>query len=269
MIDNYFSLKNKTAIVTGALGLLGMQHCLALKEAGASVIVCDRDELKCKIFASELGHNSIGVGVDITDYASVKNLLKTAKAHFNTIDILVNNAAINDKFEDADKAVELSKFENYPLELWEASLKVNITGMFICCQIIGREMADKKSGSIINIASTYGIVAPDQSLYKDHDGIQHFYKTAAYPVTKGAVISFTKFLASYWGNKGVRVNALSPGGVENFQDRFFIENYSGRTPLGRMAKSSDYKGSLIFLASEASNYMTGANLVVDGGYTIW
>jgi NAD(P)-dependent dehydrogenase (short-subunit alcohol dehydrogenase family) len=269
MIDNYFSLKDKSAIVTGALGLLGMQHCFALKEAGASVIVCDQDELKCVKFADELGNNSIGVGVDITNYLSVKNLLKTAKAHFDNIDILVNNAAINDKFEDADNAVELSKFENYPLELWETSLKVNVTGMFICCQVIGSEMADKKNGSIINIASTYGIVAPDQSLYKDNNGVQHFFKTASYPTTKGAVISFTKFLASYWGNKGVRVNALSPGGVENFQDTFFIENYSSRTPLGRMAKSCDYKGSLIFLASEASNYMTGANLVVDGGFTIW
>jgi NAD(P)-dependent dehydrogenase (short-subunit alcohol dehydrogenase family) len=269
MTVNYFSLKNKSAIVTGALGLLGMQHCYALKEAGASVIVCDRDEKKCKEFADELGNDSIGVGTDITSSSSVKNLLNTAKEYFLNIDILVNNAAINDKFEDADSAVELSKFENYPLELWESSLKVNVTGMFLCCQVIGSEMADKKSGSIINIASTYGIVAPDQSLYKDKEGIQHFYKTASYPTTKGAVISFTKFLASYWGNKGVRVNALSPGGVENSQDQFFVDNYSKRTPLGRMAKSSDYKGSLIFLASDASSYMTGANLVVDGGYTIW
>jgi len=269
MTVNYFSLKNKSAIVTGALGLLGMQHCYALKEAGASVIVCDRDEKKCKEFADELGNDSIGVGTDITDSSSVKNLLNTTKEYFINIDILVNNAAINDKFEDADKAVELSKFENYPLELWEASLKVNVTGMFLCCQVIGSEMADKKSGSIINIASTYGIVAPDQALYKDNEGIQHFYKTASYPTTKGAVISFTKFLAAYWGNKGVRVNALSPGGVENSQDQFFVDNYSNRTPLGRMAKSSDYKGSLIFLASDASSYMTGANLVVDGGYTIW
>jgi NAD(P)-dependent dehydrogenase (short-subunit alcohol dehydrogenase family) len=269
MIKKYFDLKNKTAIVTGALGLLGMQHCIALKEAGASVIVCDQDESKCREFAEELGNDSIGAAVDITNYSSVEKLLRTVKSAFNTIDILVNNAAINDKFENANKAVELSKFENYPLELWEASLKVNITGMFICCQVIGSEMARSKKGSIINIASTYGIVAPDQSLYKDEEGTQHFYKTASYPVTKGAVISFTKFLASYWGSAGVRVNALSPGGVENSQDSFFIDNYSKRTPLGRMAKDSDYRGALIFLASDASGYMTGANLVVDGGFTIW
>ncbi|MGA7721288.1 MAG: SDR family oxidoreductase [Ignavibacteriaceae bacterium] len=269
MIENYFSLKDKSAIVTGALGLLGMQHCFALKEAGASVIVCDQNANECGKFANELGNNSIGVGVDITDYASVRNLLDVARSHFKSLDVLVNNAAINDKFENADNALKLSKFENYPLELWESSLKVNVTGMFICCQVIGSEMAARKSGSIINIASTYGIVAPDQSLYKDNEGVQHFYKTASYPTTKGAVISFTKFLAAYWGHKGVRVNALSPGGVENYQDHFFVENYSKRTPLGRMARSTDYKGSLVFLASEASNYMTGANLVVDGGFTIW
>jgi NAD(P)-dependent dehydrogenase (short-subunit alcohol dehydrogenase family) len=269
MIEDYFNLKNKSAIVTGALGLLGRQHCFALREAGASVFVCDQDESKCRQFADELGNDSTGVGVDITDYSSVKNLLEIVKSNFEGIDILVNNAAINDKFENADSAVEQSKFENYPLELWEASLKVNVTGMFICCQLLGNEMANRGSGSIINIASTYGIVAPDQSLYRDKEGVQHFYKTASYPVTKGAVISFTKFLASYWGNKGVRVNALSPGGVENSQDQFFKENYSNKTPLGRMARPSDYKGALVFLASDASAYMTGANLVVDGGFTIW
>jgi NAD(P)-dependent dehydrogenase (short-subunit alcohol dehydrogenase family) len=269
MLEKYFSLKNKTAIVTGALGLLGVQHCYALAEAGASVIVCDLDEEKCRAFAKEIGGGAIGIRVDITDSSSVKNLLKISKDNFETIDILVNNAAINDKFENASRAIEQSKFENYPIELWELSLKVNVTGTFICCQIIGGEMAEQGAGSIINIASTYGVVAPDQSLYADNSGIQNFYKTVSYPTTKGAVISLTKFLASYWGNRNVRVNALSPGGVENNQDSFFIENYSKRTPLGKMAKPYDYRGSLIFLASEASGYMTGANLIVDGGFTIW
>ncbi len=268
-VKDLFSLEGKTAIVTGAIGLIGKEHCRALSEAGANIIVADLNEEKCSEFASTLNTKSVGLGVDITQENSVKALNQKGLDYFNKIDILVNNAAINDMFENPAAAAELSKFENYPLELWQKSIDVNITGMFLCSQIVGKGMAENGKGSIINIASTYGIVAPDQSLYKDKKGKQNFYKSAAYPVTKGAVISFTRFLASYWGNKGVRVNTLSPGGVENNQEDYFIENYSSRTPLGRMAKPTDYKGALVFLASEASDYMTGANLIVDGGWTAW
>ena len=264
-----FSLKNKVAIVTGALGLIGKNHCIALAEAGANVVVCDLDEAKCKEFASTLPTKSIGVGVDITNKPSVENLRDKNLKTFGKIDILVNNAAINDMFENPQAAAEQSMFENYPLEMWQQSLNVNVTGTFLCSQVIGTEMAKSKKGSIINVASTYGIVAPDQSIYKKPDGSQSFYKSAAYPATKGAIISFTRFLAAYWGNKGVRVNTLSPGGVENNQDEYFISNYSAKTPLGRMAQPTDYKGAIIFLASDASAYMTGANLIVDGGWTAW
>ncbi len=268
-VKDLFSLKDKVAVVTGAAGLLGKHHCFALSEAGANIIVCDIDLTKCRQLAGELNTKSIAEEVDITNPGSIKNLKEIILHEFGKIDILVNNAAINDMFENPSVAAELSMFENYPLDMWQKSVDVNITGTFLCSQILGSEMAKKGKGSIINIASTYGIVAPDQSIYKNKNGSQKFYKSAAYPVTKGAVISFTKFLAAYWGKKGVRVNALSPGGVENNQDEYFIENYSAKTILGRMAKPGDYKGAIVFLASEASEYMTGANLIVDGGWTAW
>ena len=264
-----FSLKNKTAIVTGALGLLGKQHCIALSEAGANIVAADLDEDECAKFAESLSTGSIGLHLDVTDSKSIEALRDETKNKFGKIDILVNNAAVNDSFENPKAALEQSKFENYPLEIWKKSLDVNLTGVFLCSQILGSVMAEQKSGSIINIASTYGIIAPDQNLYKNQNGEQTFSKPPAYSATKGGIISFTKYLAAYWGNKNVRVNSLSPGGVENNQDDFFIENYSTKTPLNRMAKPTDYKGALIFLASDASSYMTGANLIVDGGWTCW
>lgn len=268
-ISDLFSLKEKVAVVTGALGLIGKHHCHALAEAGANVVVCDLNESECANFAASLSVLSLGISVDITNKKSVQDLKRKILSNYGKIDILINNAAINDKFEDPLSALEESKFEYYPVEMLKKSLDVNVIGMFICSQVLGSEMANRGSGSIINVASTYGIVAPDQSIYKNEKGEQTFYKSAAYPVTKGAVISFTKFLAAYWGNKGVRVNTLSPGGVRDNQAEFFIKNYSARTPLGRMAHPTDYKGALVFLASDASSYMTGANLVVDGGWTAW
>ena len=264
-----FSLNNKTAIVTGALGLIGKEHCMALSEAGANVVVADINEKDCVEFAKTLENESIGVALDVTEPDSIKKLRDKVLAKFGHIDVLVNNAAINDMFENPKAASEQSKFENYPLELWQKSIDVNLTGVFLCSQILGTVMAKQKSGSIINIASTYGVTAPDQSLYIKEDGTQSFYKPPAYSATKGAVIKFTKYLAAYWGKDNVRVNTLTPGGVENSQDEFFVKKYSEKTPLGRMANSTDYKGALIFLASDASSYMTGANLVVDGGWTSW
>lgn len=268
-VKKLFDLNGKVAIVTGALGLIGKHHCYALAEAGANIVVADLDESACQQFAKSLPTDSIGVGVNIIEKNSVERLRDITLNNFGRIDILVNNAAINDMFENPQAATELSMFENYPLEMWQKSLDVNVTGTFLCSQIIGKVMADSGKGSIINIASTYGTVGPDQSIYKKPDGTQTFFKSPAYPATKGAIISFTRFLAAYWGNKGVRVNTLSPGGVENNQDEYFIKNYSAKTMLGRMAAPTDYKGAIVFLASDASSYMTGANLVVDGGWTAW
>lgn len=266
---NLFDLTNKVAIVTGATGLIGRNHCKALADAGAHVVVADLDIERCTEAMLDLPHHERHTSIyfDITNEEGVKRACSSIMAKYGKIDILVNNAAINDMFENPLLAGEQSMFENYPVKMFRQSLEANITGTFLCCQVFGAEMAKAGSGSIINIASTYGMVGPDQSIYKDKDGKQMFYKSAAYPATKGAVINFTRFLAAYWGNRGVRVNTLSPGGVENSQDDFFVQNYSAKTPLNRMAKPTDYMGAVVFLASDASSYMTGANLVVDGGWT--
>jgi NAD(P)-dependent dehydrogenase (short-subunit alcohol dehydrogenase family) len=268
-MQDLFSLKDKVVVVTGALGLLGRNHCIALCKAGASVIVADLNEEKCADFAAKSLKNAIGIHLDVTRKESIKELVHNVVQMYGRIDVLVNNAAINDMFEDPNAAAEQSKFENYPLELWQKSIDVNLTGVFLCSQVIGPQMVLQKSGSIINIASTYGITAPDQSIYIDQQGNQSFYKPPAYSVTKGGIIMLTKYLAAYWGSTGVRANTLSPGGVENGQNDFFIANYSKRTPVGKMAAQTDYQGAIVFLASDASNYMTGANLIVDGGWTCW
>src|SRR5690606_24744606 len=211
--DNLFSLSGRVAVVTGAAGLIGGHHCRALARADADVIATDVSQERCDAIAAtiaaelgEAGSRVTGIAADVTSAESLRELRDRMLAEFGQIDVLVNNAAINDMFENPAVAGELSKFENYPLEMFQRSLDVNVTGVFLCSQIIGTEMARRGGGSIINVASTYGIVAPDQSLYERPDGTQSFYKSAAYPVTKGAVISFTRFLAAYWGAAGVRVN---------------------------------------------------------------
>lgn len=272
-MKSFFSLKDRAAIVTGALGLLGRQHCHALAEAGANVLVTDLDAGGCSQLAEELTAQhfvrSLGCGLDITSPESLINAHRFVLDEFGRIDVLVNNAAVNDAVETRSGDVDLSSFEHFPLDLWKRSLDVNITGTFLCSQVFGTTMAQHATGSIINVASTYALVAPDQSLYVRPDGTRMMYKSPAYPTTKGAVLALTRYLAAYWGKSGVRVNALSPGGVQNNQEPFFVERYAAKTPLQRMASPTDYKGAVVFLASDASLYMTGANLIVDGGWTIW
>jgi NAD(P)-dependent dehydrogenase (short-subunit alcohol dehydrogenase family) len=293
------SLDGKVAVVTGALGLLGREFAQILLEAGAEVVLADVDGPACRGRAEELipriGRRARGHGLDVTRPESIQALRDELLTRTGRIDILVNSAAIDDKVtataDDPDaialaeagsarrsqsaggsepfEGSEVNRFENYPLAIWQRALDVNLTGTFLTCQILGTEMARRGAGSIINIASTYGMVAPDQRLYQRPDGSQTFWKSAAYPAAKGAVLSFTRFLATYWGGAGVRANTLSPGGVAHNQDPHFVERYSEKTPLGRMARPREMAGAILFLASDASSYMTGANLVVDGGWTAW
>lgn len=266
-----FDLSDKVVVVTGALGLLGREHCAAMAAAGASVVLTDLNADAVSVAAQGLrersGASTFGMASDVTVPEQVEALKEAVLARFGRIDVLVNNAAIDDKFTAGDERE--SRFEHYPIERFRRQLDVNVTGVFVCCQRLGAVMAERGSGSIINVASTYGLVAPKQDLYRREDGSQAFWKGAAYPASKGAVLQLTRFLAAYWGERGVRVNALCPGGVEAGQDAYFRARYAERTPLKRMAAPGDYRGALLFLASEASAYMTGTSLVVDGGFTIW
>jgi len=264
-----FSLADRVAVVTGAAGLLGQQHAAALADAGAAVVLVDKDRGPLEAAAAQLGANALAVCADVTDPADLEHLRQLTLRQFGRLDVLVNNAAINDKVEDATRETPSERFETYSLAQWRRMMDVNVTGVFLPSQVLGAEMASRGGGSIVNVASTYALVGPDPSLYAKPDGSRPFVKSPAYPASKGAVLALTRFLAAYWGRQAVRVNALVPGGVENGQEQYFVDRYGARTPLGRMAAPDEYRGAIVFLASDASRYMTGSTLVVDGGFTAW
>ena len=263
------NLNKKIIILTGALGLLGKSIAESLAKNHAKVLMLDiknRNEIKKIKDLENIKKNLFYFKCDVTKINHLKKIEKKIYHNFNRIDVLINAAAVTDAVENRPNP-KLSMFENFSLKDWNKSIVGNLNSMFLCSQIFGKRMLKQEKSSIINIASTYGIVGPDQKIYINRNSKQTFYKNPAYPTSKGAVISFTKYLAAYWGTKGVRVNSISPGGIENKQSKEFIKNYSSKTLLGRMANTSDIVGVVKFLCSDESNYITGSNIVVDGGWT--
>ena len=273
-IFDKFNLKGRTAIVTGGGGQLGTEFCKTLAEAGASVVVADllmEHATRSNKLLADAGFSSMAAQLDITSADSIARTVSETLKKFGSIDILVNCAAMDPKFDPdaAARGITPGSFEDYPLDQWNAALNVNLTGMFLITQACVKQMvAQGKKGSIINICSTYGLNGPDQRIYVK-DGKRVAYKPVYYTTTKAGVMGFTKYLAAYYAETEIRVNALTPGGVYNNHEEYFVKNYSAKTILGRMAKKDEMNGALLFLASDASSYMTGNNVVVDGGWTAW
>jgi len=273
-IQQKFDLSGRVAVVTGGAGLLGAEFCRTLAEGGAAVVVVDVNATTSRTTADTLtksGYTAVGMACDITQPHSVREIAARTLSEFGRLDILVNCAAIDPKIEPhADHTgVARGAFEDYPLDLWNVALNVNLTGMFLMTQACVQPMLDRgKKGSIINVCSTYGLDGPDQRIYVK-DGQRLAFKPVYYTVTKAGVIGFTKYLAAYYAGTSIRVNGLTPGGVFNNHEDYFVTNYSAKTIIGRMAQKDEMNGALLFLASDASSYMTGSNVVVDGGWTAW
>lgn len=267
-IQQVFDLSGRVALVTGGAGLLGHQFCQTLVEAGASVLVADLNEVAAEELATQLGAKAKACGCDAGDKHSVQSTVDATVKYFGRLDILVNSAALDPKFDEAEASKHKSSFEDYSLEDWQKALRVNLTGAFLFSQAAVKQMLKQKGGVIINICSTYGLGGPDQRIYPKKDGVAT-YKPVDYTVSKAGILGLTKYLATYYGDKNIRVNALTPGGVRNQQPEELLQAYSARAVLGRMARPDEMNGALLFLASDASSYMTGANLVVDGGWTAW
>jgi NAD(P)-dependent dehydrogenase (short-subunit alcohol dehydrogenase family) len=268
-----FSLTGRVAIITGGAGLLGVHHAQAIAAAGGIPVLADlrRDdaEERAAEVAASSGGKALGLECDVTRSDSVEALLDVVMARLGRVDILVNNAANNPKVETPGQS--FSRLEQFPQEQWDADLDVGLKGPFLCARIIGGMLAAQKRGVIINISSEYGIIAPDQRLYRDESlpDEQQPVKPVTYSVVKAGLHGLTLYLATYWADAGVRVNTISLGGVESGQPAGFLARAASRIPMGRMAQPYDFQGALVYLCSDAAAFVTGANLVVDGGKTIW
>lgn len=271
-----FDLTGKTALVTGAAGLLGMEHAAALLESGATIVLTDVSSAALDAAAKRLGeehdHARILTAVmDVSDPAVIDSVAQMLGGQGIRVDILINNAAIDPKVKAGQSMVETSRLEHFPLDQWNLQVAIGLTGAFLCSQVFGSAMSqDGKGGVILNIASDLSVFAPDQRLYRQDgmpDELQPV-KPVTYSVIKSGLIGLTRYLATYWADRGVRCNALSPGGVYNDQGDDFVQRLTSLIPLGRMANKDEYKAAVQFLCSDASAYMNGQNIVMDGGRSV-
>ncbi len=271
---NPFDLTGRVAVITGGAGLLGAQHARAIAGAGGIPVLVDIQQQRASETAAALAHEygvpAIGCAADITKQPEIEMLRTEILSRFGRVDILINNAANNPKME-ASTEVNFSRLENFPLAQWEADIAVGLTGAFLCSKVLGSHMASNGGGVIVNVASDLALIAPDQRIYRQPGVPEQMQpvKPVTYSVVKSALVGLTRYMASYWADKKVRVNAISPGGVYNGQPEEFVARLTNLIPLGRMAAINEYQGAIVFLCSDASSYMTGANLVVDGGRSCW
>jgi NAD(P)-dependent dehydrogenase (short-subunit alcohol dehydrogenase family) len=273
-VKELYGLSGRVVIITGGAGLLGSFHAEAIAEAGGYPVLADINAERCDTVAAGLsqryGIKVVGLHTDVTDKIQVEAMMRQVLDEFGRVDVLINNAANNPKVEDTS-ATGWSRLESFPLEQWNRDLAVGLTGAFLCSQVLGTYMSVHGGGVILNIASTMAIAAPDQRIYIK-PGLppeEQMAKPVSYPPIKAGLLGLTSYLATYWAEKNVRVNAISPGGVYDGQTEPFLSSYTNRVPMRRMAQKGEYKGAILFLCSDASSYMTGANLVIDGGLTCW
>jgi NAD(P)-dependent dehydrogenase (short-subunit alcohol dehydrogenase family) len=270
--SDLFKVTSRVIVITGGMGQLGRQYALFLRQHQARIVVLDVTADDRKAIRSRFGaaaRNMLFIKADLTQRASLEAALRTIRKKWGVPHALINNAALDSP--PGSPAEENGPFETYPESSWDQVMDVNAKGVFLCCQVFGGAMAQAGRGSIINISSIYGIVSPDQRIYayRQKRGGKPFFKPVAYSASKSALLNLTRYLATYWAPRNVRVNTLVLAGVFNNQDPEFLKNYCAKVPLGRMANADEYNGAVLYLVSDASSYMTGSEVRVDGGFSAW